>query len=54
MSNPLFYASPSVVPADKESTVVLSSNDSCFRFLSELTYDVTVISREEQDVPPGV
>ena len=53
MSKPLFYASPSVVPADKESTVVLTSKDSCFQFLDELTYDVTVIPREEQDVPLG-
>ncbi len=53
MSTPLFRVSPSVVPADKESTVVITSADGCFRFIDELTYDVTVTPRDEQDVPMG-
>lgn len=50
MSGKLFRVSPSVVKADSESTVTVKSYDSNFKFIDALTYKVTFIPMDNQNV----
>lgn len=46
-----FVVSPSVVPADRESELHITSTDGIFRFYDDVTYEVQFIPQDESDVP---
>lgn len=46
-----FKVIPSVVEANKESTVTVKAIDGIFKFYDDVTYEVTIIPQEESDVP---
>lgn len=46
-----FKVLPSVIPADKESTITIKSLDGNFRFFDDITYEVEFIPQDIQDVP---
>lgn len=46
-----FTVTPSVVEADKESEIQITSRDGCFGFYDDVTYTVTFIPMEESDTP---
>lgn len=51
MSYSIFRVFPSVVEADKESEITVTSHDGPFRFYDDITYDVQFIPMDESDVP---
>lgn len=46
-----FTIIPSVVPADQESEISVTSKDGCFQFFDDIVYNVEFIPMEESDVP---
>lgn len=46
-----FKIVPSVVEADKESTVTVTSIDGNFRFFDDITYEIEFVPLDESDVP---
>ena len=46
-----FKVIPSVVEANKESTVTVKAIDGIFKFYDDITYEVKFIPQEESDVP---
>lgn len=46
-----FTVTPSVVPADTESSIVIESTSGTFKFLENVEYDVIFIPTEKSDVP---
>lgn len=46
-----FSVIPSVIPADKVSEVIIRGNGNHYRFLDEVTYNVTVCPKEYHDIP---
>lgn len=46
-----YKVTPSVVPADKESTITIKSIDGIMRFYDDITYEVKFIPQYESDVP---
>lgn len=46
-----FKVIPSVVEADKESTITIKSVDGIFKFFDNITYEVSIIPQDVSDVP---
>lgn len=46
-----FKVVPTVIEADKESTVTVTGIDGIFKFYDDVTYEVEVIPQDESDVP---
>ena len=46
-----FKVIPSVVEADKESTITIKSLDGIFKFFDDVTYKISFIPQDVSDVP---